>query len=94
MEAGGQGQVALRFAPALTHASSSGPVQQAHDKRKSPMQSRYQNKKTLSADDLAQFTGTEQWYRHSINSNCSLHRRRAICRRTRAKRIGFWTKSL
>ena len=32
MEAGGQGQVALRFAPALTQASSSGPVQQAHDK--------------------------------------------------------------
>jgi len=32
MEAGSQGQVALRFAPALTQASSSGPVQRAHDK--------------------------------------------------------------
>ncbi len=30
--AGSQGQDALRFAPALTLASSSGPVQQAHDK--------------------------------------------------------------
>lgn len=25
------------------------------------------SKKTLSATDLAQFTGTEQWYRHSFN---------------------------
>jgi hypothetical protein len=33
------------------------------------MQSDIQNKKTLSADDLAQFTGTEQWYRHPINRN-------------------------
>jgi hypothetical protein len=33
------------------------------------MQSDIQNKKTLSADDLAQFTGTEQWYRHAINRN-------------------------
>jgi hypothetical protein len=32
MEAAGQGQVALRYAPALTYASSSGPVQHAHDK--------------------------------------------------------------
>ena len=31
------------------------------------MQSDTQRKKTLSAADLAQFTGTEQWYRHSIN---------------------------
>ena len=31
------------------------------------MQSDTQNEKTLSAADLAQFTGTEQWYRHSIN---------------------------
>jgi hypothetical protein len=31
------------------------------------MQSVIQKKKTLIADDLAQFTGTEQWYRHSIN---------------------------
>ena len=31
------------------------------------MQSDTQSKKTLSAEDLAQFTGTEQWYRHSIN---------------------------
>jgi len=31
------------------------------------MQSDTQRKKTLSAPDLAQFTGTEQWYRHSIN---------------------------
>ena len=31
------------------------------------MQSDTQNKKTLSAADLAQFTGTEQWFRHSIN---------------------------
>ncbi len=31
------------------------------------MQSDAQSKKTLSAEDLAQFTGTEQWYRHSIN---------------------------
>ncbi len=31
------------------------------------MNSDIQNKKTLSATDLAQFTGTEQWYRHSIN---------------------------
>ena len=31
------------------------------------MQSDTQSKKTLSAADLAQFTGTEQWYRHSIN---------------------------
>jgi hypothetical protein len=33
------------------------------------MQSDIQKKTTLSADDLAQFTGTEQWYRHSINRN-------------------------
>jgi hypothetical protein len=32
------------------------------------MQSDTQNKKTLSAADLSQFTGTEQWFRHSINS--------------------------
>ena len=32
------------------------------------MQSDTPKKKILSADDLAQFTGTEQWYRHSINS--------------------------
>jgi hypothetical protein len=32
------------------------------------MQSDTQSKKTLSAADLAQFTGTEQWFRHSINS--------------------------
>ena len=31
------------------------------------MQSDTQSKKTLSAPDLAQFTGTEQWFRHSIN---------------------------
>jgi uncharacterized protein DUF6876 len=31
------------------------------------MQSETRSKKTLSAEDLAQFTGTEQWYRHSIN---------------------------
>ena len=31
------------------------------------MQSDTQSKKTLSAADLAQFTGTEQWFRHSIN---------------------------
>ena len=31
------------------------------------MQSDTQDKKTLDAADLAQFTGTEQWYRHSIN---------------------------
>jgi len=33
------------------------------------MQFDIQKKKTLSADDLAQFTGTEQWYRHAINRN-------------------------
>ncbi len=33
------------------------------------MQSVIQKKKTLIADDLTQFTGTEQWYRHSINRN-------------------------
>jgi len=33
------------------------------------MQSDIQKKKTLSADDLAQFAGTEQWYRHAINRN-------------------------
>ena len=32
------------------------------------MQSNTRSKKTLSAEDLAQFTGAEQWYRHSINS--------------------------
>lgn len=32
------------------------------------MQSDTQSKKTLNAADLVQFTGTEQWYRHSINS--------------------------
>ena len=32
------------------------------------MQSDTESKKTLSAADLAQFTGTEQWFRHSINS--------------------------
>ena len=31
------------------------------------MNSDIQNKKTLSADDLAHFTGTEHWYRHSMN---------------------------
>jgi uncharacterized protein DUF6876 len=31
------------------------------------MQSDTQGKKTLDATDLAQFTGAEQWYRHSIN---------------------------
>ena len=33
------------------------------------MQSDIQNKKTLSADDLAQFIGTERRYRHAINRN-------------------------
>ena len=33
------------------------------------MQSDTQSKKTLSAADLAQFTGTEKWYRHSITRN-------------------------
>jgi hypothetical protein len=33
------------------------------------MQSDIQKKKTLIADDLAQFTATERWYRHSINRN-------------------------
>ena len=33
------------------------------------MQSDIQNEKTLSADDLAQFIGTERWYRHAINRN-------------------------
>jgi hypothetical protein len=42
-------------------------VQQAHHKKEFIMQSDAQSKKTLSAADLAQFTGTEQWYRHSIN---------------------------
>jgi hypothetical protein len=42
-------------------------VQQAHDKKEITMQSDTQSKKTLSAADFAQFTGTEQWYRHSIN---------------------------
>ena len=32
------------------------------------MQSDTQREKTLSAADLAHFTGTEQWFRHSINS--------------------------
>ena len=32
------------------------------------MQSDTQREKTLNAADLAQFTGTEQWFRHSINS--------------------------
>jgi hypothetical protein len=31
------------------------------------MNSDIEGKKTLSANDLAHFTGTEQWYRHSIN---------------------------
>jgi hypothetical protein len=31
------------------------------------MQSETQSKKPLSAEDLAQFTGTEHWYRHSVN---------------------------
>jgi hypothetical protein len=31
------------------------------------MQSDIHSDKTLSADDLGQFTGTEQWYRHSVN---------------------------
>ena len=33
------------------------------------MQSDTQSKKMLSAADLAQFTGTEKWYRHSITRN-------------------------
>ena len=33
------------------------------------MQSDTQSKKTLSAADLAQFTGTEQWFRHAINQS-------------------------
>jgi len=32
------------------------------------MQSDTQREKTLNAADLAQFTGTEKWFRHSINS--------------------------
>jgi len=32
------------------------------------MQSDTQREKTLNAADLARFTGTEQWFRHSINS--------------------------
>jgi hypothetical protein len=42
-------------------------VRQAHHKKEFTMQSDTQSKKTLSADNLAQFTGTEQWYRHTIN---------------------------
>ena len=33
------------------------------------MQSDTQGKKTLDATDLAQFTGAEEWHRHSINRN-------------------------
>ena len=33
------------------------------------MQADTQSKKTLSVEDLGQFTGTEQWYRHSINQS-------------------------
>jgi hypothetical protein len=29
------------------------------------------NAKTLSKADLQQFTGSEHWYRHGINRNCS-----------------------
>ena len=32
------------------------------------MQSDAQREKTLNAADLAHFTGTERWFRHSINS--------------------------
>ena len=33
------------------------------------MQSDTHDKKTLDAADLVQFTGTEEWHRHSINRN-------------------------
>jgi len=42
-------------------------VQQAHGQKEIIMQSDIQHEKTLNAADLAQFTGTEQWFRHSIN---------------------------
>jgi hypothetical protein len=61
-----QGLSALRIRFGLDLASSFRHVQQAHQKEFN-MQSDTQDKKTLDAADLAQFTGTEQWYRHSIN---------------------------
>jgi hypothetical protein len=66
--AGRQGLSALRIRFGLDLASSFSHVQQAHQKEFN-MQSDTQDKKTFDATDLAQFTGTEQWYRHSINRN-------------------------
>ena len=64
--AGGQGQNALRFAPALT--SPAPPVLcSKHTTKEIIMQSDTQSKQTLSAADLAQFTGSEQFFRHSLN---------------------------
>jgi hypothetical protein len=54
----------IRFGPDL--ASSFSPVEQAHRKEFN-MPSDTADKKTLNAADLAQCTGTEQWYRQSIH---------------------------
>jgi len=48
--------------------------------------------KTLSKSDLAQFTGSENWYRHGINRNV-LYTDGAQHVAEHGERIGFWTKS-
>jgi len=48
--------------------------------------------KTLSKSDLAQFTGSENWYRHGINRNV-LYTDGAHHVASMVEPIGFWTKS-
>ncbi len=57
------------------------------------MQSDIQNKKTLSADDLAQFIGTDGGTDMPSTGMFSTPKARNMSP-SRAKRIGFWTKSL
>ena len=56
------------------------------------MQSDTQIKKTLSAADLAQFTGTEQWYRH--DQSTVLYTEGAQHIAEHGKPIGFSMRSL
>jgi hypothetical protein len=56
------------------------------------MQSDTQSKQTLSAADLAQFTGSEEFFRHSLNRSV-LYSEGAHTSPNTPAPTGSWTKS-
>jgi hypothetical protein len=57
------------------------------------MQSQEQNKQTLTALDLAQFTGSEQFFRHSLNRSVLYTEGAQYLAAHAGAPIGFSTKS-